>query len=326
MEHNTILEKRPNECYLYDMQIPRSKRNTKAMNRIMREAFTEVMDNIVRNGRNGTQGCMYVIGKGMKHCYKTFDPCCCNNSVIRLRHEENRRKTSLECIDNSTFCKVKRLRFTVVPVDETYSTSFMRLGSFENWSCNSVSSTQLVNAGFFCVNASSETCKCFSCGIIIVASKLEGKAPLVVHRELSPTCEYIRQLHPISPPSLRPEQPAGLNDSTSDGNLVHRFQNGLNILQQDSLTTRENRNTGISTDNASTGFCHIDAMHGYRNRNSQNVDSSNDVDNAPTHIQVNIIAIKDVVKQNYSELLIISIDFDTYHHKTLKHTHTHTHI
>jgi len=177
----------------------------------------------------------------------------------RSRRKQHKRKQHKKCV-----------YLKVVPVDEQYSTIFTRLESFKHWSSNSsVSSIKLVDAGFFCVDASTEKCKCFSCGLTIAAIEFEGKTPFDVHKTKRPSCEFIQQIQHNFPPPLYTQR----DKTATSESIENRFQSGLNL-------TNHHPNTN-SKQNSKLDFINeINSMQSSQNRRSED-DLENDEDVIP---------------------------------------------
>ncbi len=100
--------------------------------------------------------------------------------------------------------------------DRKYANTSLRLQSFEHWPLShAVSSYQLATVGFYYTGRGAEV-RCFACGVSYDRWKPRD-VPLLIHRQLSPLCQFLQQLLSrdspppapldLSPPSPLPSHP-----------------------------------------------------------------------------------------------------------------------
>ncbi|XP_033739845.1 uncharacterized protein LOC117327115 [Pecten maximus] len=76
--------------------------------------------------------------------------------------------------------------------NEEMSLEQRRRSSFIFWDFLRTPIQQLVEAGFYGTDRISQLVACFSCGQSLNVAELNGRHPLVVHREISPHCQFLQ--------------------------------------------------------------------------------------------------------------------------------------
>ncbi|XP_060070474.1 uncharacterized protein LOC132550425 [Ylistrum balloti] len=99
-------------------------------------------------------------------------------------------------ISGRTPLEMDRYEEVYVNKNDAMKLEQQRLSSFIYWDISGANHVQnFVEAGFYCKDPTLQTVECFSCGLSLNVSALNGRHPLEIHRERSKHCQFLQSEH-----------------------------------------------------------------------------------------------------------------------------------